>query len=64
MKLAFEGAAPCDDEVAAIVAVLGGSPDVRAQSRPQIPAWRLASLLPDLTIEELRAAAPAGHDVP
>ena len=65
MIFGFDGPVPSCDEVAAIVAVLDAAPDKRAaETRAQVPAWRLAALLPDLEIEELRAFAHSGNHVP
>ena len=64
MILEFDGPAPCDDEVAAILGVLGALPQARETGPAALPAWRLAALLPDLTIEELRAVARCDKHVP
>ena len=64
MMLEFEGAAPTADEVAAIVAVIEAATLPQESAQPGLPAWRLAALLPDLTVDELRSLAKTNRYVP
>lgn len=63
MMLRFEGATPTDDEVAAILTVLCAC---RPQAAPQpvTSAWKRSALRPELSYDELRAAAQGATYAP
>jgi hypothetical protein len=58
-RLSFEGPTPGDDEIAAILAVIASRSttdfDPAEGRRPS--AWTLAGRLPELDVDEVRAAA-------
>lgn len=59
----FEGGAPDEDEVAAIVSALEQFFSNQAPAPPPQSAWKLSARHPDLDYDELRALARGVHDV-